>query len=56
MKTVPIHTAKTNLSRLIEEACRGDVVVIARGSARSSGWCRWSHPPAAAVSARSATA
>jgi len=31
MKTVPIHTAKTNLSRLIEEACRGDVVVIARG-------------------------
>lgn len=31
MKTVPIHTAKTNLSRLIEEACRGEVVVIARG-------------------------
>ena len=26
-----IHAAKTNLSRLIERACRGEEVVIARG-------------------------
>ena len=30
MKTVPIHAAKTNLSRLIEEAVAGEDVVIAR--------------------------
>ncbi len=32
MPTVTIHEAKTNLSRLIEKACRGEDVVIARGS------------------------
>jgi len=32
MKTVTIHQAKTNLSRLIEKACRGEEIVIARGS------------------------
>ena len=32
MKTITIHEAKTNLSRLIEEACRGEDIVIARGS------------------------
>jgi prevent-host-death family protein len=31
MKTVQIHAAKTNLSRLIEEACNGEEIVIARG-------------------------
>jgi prevent-host-death family protein len=31
MKTVTIHEAKTTLSRLIEKACRGEEVVIARG-------------------------
>ncbi len=32
MKTVhSIHSAKTNLSRLIERACAGEEVVIARG-------------------------
>ena len=31
MKTVTIHEAKTNLSRLIERACRGEEVIIARG-------------------------
>ena len=31
MKTVTIHKAKTNLSRLIEDACAGEDVVIARG-------------------------
>jgi prevent-host-death family protein len=31
MKTVTVHAAKTNLSRLIEEACAGEDVVIARG-------------------------
>ncbi len=30
MKTVTIHSAKTNLSRLIEEACAGEDIVIAR--------------------------
>ena len=29
---VTIHAAKTNLSRLIERACAGEEVVIARGS------------------------
>ena len=28
MKTVTIHHAKTNLSRLIEQACRGEEIVI----------------------------
>jgi len=32
MKTFTIHEAKTNLSRLIVKACRGEDVVIARGS------------------------
>lgn len=32
MKTVPIHKAKTNLSRLIEKACSGEEIIIARGS------------------------
>ena len=31
MKTFTIHQAKTNLSRLIEEACGGEEIVIARG-------------------------
>ena len=30
MKRVTIHAAKTNLSRLIEQACAGEDVVIAR--------------------------
>lgn len=29
---VDVHAAKTNLSRLIERACSGEEVVIARGS------------------------
>jgi len=32
MVTVTIHEAKTNLSRLIEKACRGEEIVIARGA------------------------
>ena len=32
MKTIMIHKAKTQLSKLIEEACRGEEIVIARGS------------------------
>jgi prevent-host-death family protein len=31
MKTVTIHEAKTNLSRLIAKACRGEEIIIARG-------------------------
>ncbi len=31
MKTITIHKAKTNLSRLIEEVCKGEEIVIARG-------------------------
>ena len=30
-KTVTIHYAKTNLSRLIAEACAGEEIIIARG-------------------------
>jgi prevent-host-death family protein len=32
MKTVTIHEAKTNLSRLIRKACRGEEIIIARGA------------------------
>ena len=32
MATITIHKAKTNLSRLIEKACRGEEVIIAKGS------------------------
>ncbi len=31
MKTVTIHQAKTNLSRLIEKACEGEEIVSSRG-------------------------
>ena len=31
MKPVTVHAAKTHLSRLIERACAGEDVVIARG-------------------------
>jgi prevent-host-death family protein len=31
MTTVTIHAAKTNLSHLIEKACAGEEVIIARG-------------------------
>jgi len=31
-KTYSIHAAKTNLSRLLERACAGEDVVIARGA------------------------
>jgi prevent-host-death family protein len=31
MKTITIHKAKTNLSRLIEDVSKGEEIVIARG-------------------------
>jgi antitoxin (DNA-binding transcriptional repressor) of toxin-antitoxin stability system len=31
METVTIHKAKTQLSRLIKKACRGEEIIIARG-------------------------
>ena len=31
MEIITIHKAKTELSRLIEKACRGEEIVIARG-------------------------
>ena len=31
MKTHTIHEAKTNLSQLIQKACEGEEVIIARG-------------------------
>lgn len=30
-RIVTVHEAKTNLSRLIEKACRGEEIIIARG-------------------------
>ena len=33
MKQVTIHVARTQLSRLIEEACAGEEILIARGGA-----------------------
>ena len=32
MATITIHKAKTQLSQLIEKACRGEEIIIARGS------------------------
>jgi prevent-host-death family protein len=32
METITIHKAKTNLSRLIERVCKGEEIVISRGS------------------------
>jgi prevent-host-death family protein len=32
METITVHRAKTQLARLIERACRGEEIVIARGS------------------------
>lgn len=32
MGSVTVHEAKTNLSKLIQEACRGEEVIISRGS------------------------
>jgi prevent-host-death family protein len=32
METITIHKAKTQLSRLIEKACQGEEIIIARGS------------------------
>jgi prevent-host-death family protein len=32
MKTFTIHEAKANLSKLIEQACQGQEIVIARGT------------------------
>jgi len=32
MGSVTIHEAKTNLSKLIEKACRGEEVIITRGA------------------------
>ena len=31
MKPVPIHEAKTHLSRLVDRACAGEDIVIAKG-------------------------
>jgi prevent-host-death family protein len=31
MKPVPIHEAKTNLSRLVARACAGEEIIIAKG-------------------------
>jgi antitoxin (DNA-binding transcriptional repressor) of toxin-antitoxin stability system len=31
MVTITIHKAKTQLSRLIEKACQGEEIIIARG-------------------------
>jgi prevent-host-death family protein len=32
MENVTIHKAKTNLSRLIEKACKGEEIIISRGA------------------------
>lgn len=32
MRAIKVHEAKTNLSKLIERACRGEEVIIARGA------------------------
>jgi prevent-host-death family protein len=32
MRCIKVHEAKTNLSKLIEQACRGEEVIIARAT------------------------
>ncbi len=32
MRSIKVHKAKTNLSKLIEQACRGEEIIIARGA------------------------
>ncbi len=32
MNFINVHAAKTNLSKLIERACRGEEIIIARGN------------------------
>ena len=32
MRSIKVHEAKTNLSKSIEHACRGEEVIIARGA------------------------
>ena len=32
MRFIKVHEAKTNLSKLIEQACHGEEVIIARGA------------------------
>lgn len=34
MESITIHKAKTQLSRLIEKACKGEEVVIVRGKSK----------------------
>ena len=34
MRSIKVHEARTNLSKLIEQACRGEEVIIARGTVR----------------------
>jgi hypothetical protein len=39
MRTVNIHTAKTHLSRLLNEVAAGEEVVIARRASPWRAWC-----------------
>jgi prevent-host-death family protein len=32
MRTIKVHEAKTNLSKLIARACQGEEIIIARGA------------------------
>ncbi len=44
MRTINIHEAKTHLSRLVDEAARGEPFVIAKaGKPLWSRSCRWQH-------------
>lgn len=49
MKQVTIHVARTQLSRLIEEACAGEEILIARGGASVVRLVPVEAPPAARV-------
>jgi hypothetical protein len=40
MKTVNVHDAKTQLSRLLERAHAGEEIIIAKAESHTRGWCR----------------
>jgi prevent-host-death family protein len=44
-KTVTIHEAKTNLSRLIKQVCEGEEIIIARGKSPVARLVPVSAPP-----------
>jgi hypothetical protein len=41
MRTVNVHEAKTQFSRLIDAAHAGETILVAKDASPGRGWCRW---------------